>query len=94
MVNNALISIRGIQETDDSEGNVIELVTEGTFKTTPSGCSFTYDESSLTGLEGTTTTFDIEGGIVTMTRTGQVNSQMIFEKGRKHFSLYETPFGR
>lgn len=28
-----------------------------------------------------------------LTRTGKVNSQMIFEEGRQHTSLYETPFG-
>lgn len=28
-----------------------------------------------------------------LTRTGKVNSQMVFEEGRQHTSLYETPFG-
>ena len=29
----------------------------------------------------------------TLTRSGSVNSQMIFEEGRQHTSLYETPYG-
>ena len=43
--------------------------------------------------EGTTTTFAVEGGRVTLRRSGTVNSQMIFEEGKQHTSLYETPFG-
>ena len=28
-----------------------------------------------------------------LTRTGSVNSQMVFQKGVRHSSLYETPYG-
>ena len=28
-----------------------------------------------------------------LTRSGKVNSQMVFEEGKQHTSLYETPFG-
>ena len=44
-------------------------------------------------LEGTTTRFQIQGPRVILTRSGTVNSQMVFEEGRQHTSLYETPFG-
>ena len=40
-----------------------------------------------------TTTFEVKGPRVTLTRSGAVNSQMVFEEGRQHTSLYETPFG-
>jgi uncharacterized beta-barrel protein YwiB (DUF1934 family) len=30
---------------------------------------------------------------VVMSREGKLNSQMIFQEGRKHQFLYETPFG-
>ena len=52
-----------------------------------------YEETELTGLEGTRTTFAIREDTVTLTRVGQVNSQMVFQKGRPHSSLYETPWG-
>ena len=52
-----------------------------------------YEESTLTGMEGTTTTFEVKGPRVTLTNNDKVNSQMIFEEGRQHTSLYETPFG-
>jgi len=53
----------------------------------------TYQETELTGMEGTITTFEVMGNRVTLTRSGSVNSQMIFEEGKQHTSLYETPFG-
>ena len=57
------------------------------------GIVLSYEESELTGMEGTTTRFQIRGPRVILTRSGTVNSQMVFEEGRQHTSLYETPFG-
>ena len=51
------------------------------------------DATELTGMEGTITTFEVRDKRVTLTRSGKVNSQMVFEEGRAHTSLYETPFG-
>ena len=44
-------------------------------------------------MEGTLTTFEIGPGRVILRRSGSVNSQMVFEEGRQHTSLYETPYG-
>jgi len=68
-------------------------MTEGTLQMTEEGLKFWYEESELTGMEGTTTTFELRGQRVTLTRAGKVNSQMVFEEGMQHTSLYETPFG-
>ena len=57
------------------------------------GLTLTYQESQLTGLEGTLTTFQIEPDRVTLLRVGEVNSQMVFEEGRRHLSMYDTPYG-
>ena len=89
---NVIISIKGIQ-TSDGDKDVYELVTDGTYIYSDSTCEFTYMESELTGLEGTKTTFKIDRDRVLLTREGSLNAQMIFEKGKKHFFLYETPYG-
>ena len=60
---------------------------------TEAGMRLTYEETELTGMEGTTTTFEVKEKRVILTRSGTVNSQMIFEEGKQHTSLYETPFG-
>ena len=88
-----LLSIRGEQYFDDIDPDAKELMTEGTMVLTEDGMVLSYEETELTGMEGTTTTFEVKGPQVILTRTGTVNSQMVFEEGRQHTSLYETPFG-
>lgn len=88
-----LLSIRGEQYFDDIDPDETELMTEGTLEMTGDGLRLSYQETALTGMEGTCTAFEIQGPRVILTRTGTVNSQMIFEEGRQHTSLYETPFG-
>ena len=88
-----LISVRGEQYFDGVDPDATELVTEGLLQETEEGLLLSYEESALTGMEGTTTTFEITGPQVTLRRAGTVNSQMVFEEGRQHTSLYETPYG-
>lgn len=88
-----VLSIRGRQSYADQEPEVIELVTEGTMELRDGGWDITYEESELTGLEGVTTTFRVEPGKVTLTRTGKLHSQMVFQEGVPHQSLYQMSFG-
>ena len=88
-----LLSIRGEQYFDGVDPDATELMTEGTLELSEEGLTLRYHESALTGMEGTVTTFDVKGPRVTLTRSGSVNSQMVFEEGRQHTSLYETPYG-
>lgn len=94
MDKSVIISIKGIQSLDDNPPEVIELVTEGRLMDCgDAGYTLSYQESRLTGLEGTLTTFQVEPGCVTLMRVGEFNSQMVFQPGRRHISMYETPFG-
>ena len=88
-----VLSIQGRQSYDDQEPEVIELVTEGTMEFVGGGWDISYEESALTGLEGVTTTFRVEPDKVTLTRKGALNSQMVFQQGVPHDSLYQMPFG-
>ena len=93
MEENVIISIKGSQLYEGQDPDVTELVTAGTLRREQEGYTIAYQETELTGLEGTTTKLRIEGPRVTLMRQGSVNSQMIFEVGRKHLSMYETPYG-
>ena len=88
-----IISIRGVQSTAPGEEDVMELVTQGVLDGSEGEFTLTYRESELTGLEGTTTTFRIGKDRITLKREGTLNSEMVFQEGRKHVSLYETPYG-
>lgn len=93
MKQTVVLSIQGRQQYPEQEPEVIELVTEGTMEFRSGGWDISYEESALTGLEGVTTTFRVEPGKVILTRTGALKSQMIFEQGVPHDSLYQMPFG-
>lgn len=88
-----VLSIRGRQHYGGQDPEVIELVTEGTMEFTDGGWDISYEESALTGLEGVTTVFRVEPGKVILTRTGKLNSQMVFQPGVSHDSLYQMEFG-
>ncbi|MBR3569677.1 MAG: DUF1934 domain-containing protein [Oscillibacter sp.] len=88
-----LLTIHSEQDIDSPQQDNMELLTEGVMDLKPGGLTLTYQESALTGMEGTTTIFEMRGPQVVLRRTGTVSSQMIFEEGRQHTSLYETPFG-
>ena len=88
-----MMTIRGEQYFEGMDPDGTELMTEGTMELTEDGMILSYEETELTGMAGTTTTFEVHEKKVVLTRSGKVNSQMIFEEGRQHTSLYETPFG-
>ena len=88
-----LLSICGRQFYPGQEPDVIELVTEGFLERDGEGWNLTYEESALTGLQGVTTTFRVEPGKVTLDRVGKLNSQMVFQEGVFHESLYQMEFG-
>lgn len=93
MKREVVLSLRGRQSYVDQEPEVIELVTEGTLEEIDGGWNIRYEESDLTGLAGVTTEFRVEPGKVVLTRTGKLNSQMVFMEGVFHDSLYQLEFG-
>ena len=93
MTQRVMLSIQGRQCYQGQEPDTIRLVTEGTMAFRSGGWDITYQESELTGLEGVTTTFRVEPGVVTLKRTGKLNSQMVFRQGQRHDSLYQMEFG-
>ena len=93
MKQKVILSIRGRQTYLDQEPDVIELVTEGTMERIGDAWELYYEESELTGLSGVTTNFRIEPETITLTRTGRLSSQMVFQEGVFHDSLYQMEFG-
>ena len=93
MKQNVVLAIRGRQNYEDQEPDIIELTTDGTMEFRDGGWDISYEESELTGLEGVTTTFRVEPGKVVLDRKGKLRSQMVFQEGIPHESLYQMPFG-
>lgn len=93
MEKEVLISIKGMQTYEGTPPDVMELVTKGRLAREGEGYTLSYQESELTGLEGTLTTIQVEGEQVTLLRVGEFNSQLVFQEGRRHLSMYNTPYG-
>ena len=93
MEKDVVISIKGMQQYEDTDPDTIELVTAGRMQRVGKSYTLSYQESELTGLEGTMTTIQVEGEQVTLMRVGEFNTQMVFREGRRHLSMYNTPYG-
>ena len=89
MKKNVLILIRGTQTTLGEEPESIELTTAGVMEREGESVVLSYQESPLTGLAGTTTSFRIEQGKI----TGTVESVMEFVEGQVGESLYRIEEG-
>ena len=93
MKQKVMLSIRGRQSYMNQEPEQIELVTEGTLEFRDNGWDICYEESELTGLSGVTTLFRCEPDKIILNRSGKLRSQMVFQKGVTHESLYQMEFG-
>ena len=89
-----ILFVKGEQSYDGVEPEVTELITEGTMTIDDGGeIILEYQESEITGMEGTNTRFIVNQDAVELERTGMVASHILFEKGKRNSSLYETPWG-
>ena len=88
-----MLSLKGRQCYQDQEPDVIELITEGVMEYRDGGWDISYEETELTGLSGVTTMFRVEPGRVILRRSGKLVSEMVFEEGTSHTSLYQMEFG-
>ena len=93
MKHKVMLSLCGKQTYIGQDPETIELITEGEMEFRDGGWDICYEESDLTGLKGVRTAFRIEPDKVTLTRTGALNSCMIFKMGEPHDSLYQMEFG-
>ncbi len=89
-----ILFVRGEQTYEGVSPEVTELATEGVMTIREDGeMVLTYQESEITGMEGTTTRFTIRGGTVVLERAGLIVSRMEFKQGERSSSFYETPWG-
>ncbi len=88
-----MISVDSRKEDPDGDSESMSFVTEGTLLCEGGICEITYQESEMTGMQGTTTTLKVERGSVMLIRNGTLNSILVFERGKTHYSGYETEYG-
>ncbi len=87
------ITIKATQKAPGDAPQAMEFVTGGMMRRYGKKLCISYEESDMIGMEGVTTTFEMEGERVSIVRTGKLNSRMDFIEGKKTESLYSLPFG-
>lgn len=93
MKKEVLINIKGIQHAD-GEDEVTELFTHGTYHKHNNNYYITYTESETTGFDGCKTALKVEDSKrVTLTRYGDLPSQLIIEDGERNIGHYRTIAG-
>lgn len=90
MVKNAVITVQSRVSVEDE---IIEVVTPGKLHITSNGYRVEYDETKLSGMEGTKTTMIIKDKYFKLIRVGTTETNMEFEINKESISLYKTPFG-
>lgn len=93
MKKNVLLSIASTQQFEGCEPEHIDLMTEAKLYERNGKYYITYDETELTGLEGTRTMVKMDGTTVSMIRTGTYPSELLFAEDQRHVGLYQTEFG-
>jgi uncharacterized beta-barrel protein YwiB (DUF1934 family) len=88
----ALISVKTLQFID-GQPESIELVTEGEYYKEGSNYFAVYNETEISGMDGTMTTLKIDEDSLTIIRKGTTNSNLVFKRHFNHISLYNTPYG-
>ena len=74
---------------------IVEINTRGVLKVENGRVEIGYDEAETTGMEGSSTvvTFTTDQkGIISMIREGTVSTALVFEEGKRHHCVYNTPF--
>jgi uncharacterized beta-barrel protein YwiB (DUF1934 family) len=88
-----VISIQGCRFSPNPQhSHLVDVVADGSMVRLPQGYTVSYREPFDHDGDSLTTLL-VEGGRVTLLRSGTQNSQMVFEEGRRHVSYYDTADG-
>ena len=87
MRRDVLLTVRSEQDYEDMGRDHTDLTADGTLADTPEGWTLSYEEQE------THTEFEIGTQRVVLRRSGALKSEMVFEVGKTHTTVYELPFG-
>lgn len=89
-----LIEIKGYQEYENGVKDSSSFTTSGIITYEDNLIKINYDESEMIGAAGVKSEIIIENNSrAILTRTGDVQTRMIIEQGKRHSCFYSTPQG-
>lgn len=93
MKKKAIITVSSKQIEEDTDDEIVEVVTPGNFFKKEEKYYAVYEETEISGMKGTTTTLKIESNKLSLIRIGSTSTKMEFLKKKENVSMYTTPFG-
>ena len=94
MMKDVWISISNRQNDGQQEEDTVLFDTAGSYYFNDGIGVLRYQESELTGLEGTRTSVMVMPNQVVVDRDGMLTGRMVFREGAKDSYPYNTPYGQ
>lgn len=88
-----MITVDSKMDDINGKNDSMSLVTEGKLQKENGEYILSYEESEITGLNGTTTVIKVSSDSVTLIRHGNISAMMLFEVGKTHLTDYKTDYG-
>ena len=89
---NVIVTVVGTQRDAQREESRIELITAGHYYEKNGVRYIIYQDSEVSGLEGTKTMLKVYDDYVVLVRMGSVKQEQEFRLGKKSHSTYVTPY--
>ena len=87
------VSVAGLQFGNNPEGEKIEIITPGSYYRKNNSHYVLYDEIGEDGDEITKNVVRFDGNVLTISKRGFTNVEMIFEENKRNMTNYVTPYG-
>ena len=93
MKKDVLIKVKSLIESDDDTDR-LEITTRGKLLDLGDKAYLTYRETDQNGYDGCSVLIKLDSEKrVTISRSGDLKSQLVVEKGRRNLCSYATPYG-
>ena len=93
MKKEVMLNVKGLRRSENEGDEVVDFITEAVFFVEEDLYAVEYKESELTGMDGTLTRIEFRENGVSIIRTGTNPSQLVFENGKRHVTMYDTGVG-
>ncbi len=87
------VSVAGLQFGDNPDGEKIEIFTPGSYYKKNNHHYVLYDEIGEGADEVTKNVVRFDGDMLSISKSGFTNVEMVFEKNKRSMTNYVTPYG-
>lgn len=93
MTKEILLSIKGLQIAEDAQSDTVEVISPGEYYFRNGKHYLLYEEVSEGQQRITKNIIKVTDDYMELTKKGELNVHMIFEKNKKNVTYYNTPYG-